>query len=74
MLLTNETLIEFLQEMIEKLQTKNYNKEEFLAILHHYVTMNSFDVYPDASEFTPEEVQKYLVLGWYISNNLQKPI
>ncbi len=75
MLLTNETLIAFLQETIEKLQTKTYNKEEFLATLHHYFTINDTNpVPPDVSEFTPEEIQQYLMLGWYISNNLEKPI
>ena len=65
--ITNETLIGFLKQIITKLETTTYDKEEFLKLICFYLQSQPVD---NTDEFSDEKVLQYAMLGWYLSSNL----
>ncbi len=67
MSVTNEKLVEFLQQIIHSLEHKTYTKEEFLKLVVFYIQAQPIN---DHEEFQDEAILKYALLGWYISSHL----
>jgi hypothetical protein len=65
--ITNEMLVEFLKDIVTKLETNSYDKDEFFRLISFYLQNQRTEV----DEFDDEKLVEYAMMGWYISKNLK---
>ncbi len=68
--ISNDILVEFLYSYIDKLETNTYTSDEYLRVF----TLYCQSLTESEKEFTDEKIQTYLMLGWYIASQTEKPL
>ena len=66
---TDDKLLIFLQELIQKIQTNSLEKDRRLELIDFYMKYNRPDNVEDLDD---NDVLKFLCMGWYIYNELEK--